>query len=283
MLDAGDQDTGGLSCSVQFALSGGFLEELVGLVPSGFGVGEGGGERGPGRVGEDALGVLGDGCSYVAGENAAGLLPGWSGCEFGERRGEGAVGGCLEVLDGLAGGVGLVGVVLRFVPAPSDDGGPDEGRDQGGECAAVGACGGVNDVAGRAAQRVGGSVLGPDLGALGAGERLGGGLEFGAQVGGCLLGGGFDQFAEGGDVGLGVGVVGGAGVEGVEGLGGLMPGGAGVVAAGGGVFFGPAGFEAGLDLGQGEVGSDLASGVEDLLAVLVEVAGSAGGVAEEVA
>lgn len=94
----------------QFALGSGFLEELVGLVAVGFGVGEDGGERGPGRVGEDSLGVVGDCCSYVAGQNAAGFFPGRAGCEFGERRGEGAVGGCLEVLDGLAGGVGLVGV-----------------------------------------------------------------------------------------------------------------------------------------------------------------------------
>ncbi len=52
----------------QLALGSGFLEELVGLVAAGFGVGEDGGERGPGRVGEDSLGVVGDGCSYVAGQ-----------------------------------------------------------------------------------------------------------------------------------------------------------------------------------------------------------------------
>lgn len=237
VLDAGDEDAGGLAGGGQFTLGGGFLEELVGLVAVGFGVGEDSGERGPGRVSEDALGVVGDCCSYVVGQNATGFLLGRPGCEFGERRGEGAVGGCLEVLDGLAGGVGLVCVVLRFVPAPGDDGGPDEGRDQGGQGAAVGSGGGVHDVACRAAQGVGGSVFRPDLGPLGSGERLRGGLEFGAQVGGCLLGGDFEQFSEGGDVGLGVGVVGEVGVEGVEGVGGLVPGGAGVVAAGGGVFF----------------------------------------------
>ncbi|MBW8735579.1 MAG: hypothetical protein JF621_00040 [Streptomyces turgidiscabies] len=238
VLDAGDEDAGGLAGCGQLALGGGFLEELVGLVAAGFGVGEGGGERGPGRVGEDSLGVVGDGCSYVAGQSAAGFLPGWAGREFGECRGEGVVGGCLEVLDGLAGGVGLVGVVLRFVPAPCDDGGPDEGCDQGCERAAIGACGGVDDVACRAAQGVGGTVFRPDLGTLGSAERLRGGLEFGARVGGCLLGGGFQQFTEGGDVGLGMCVVGEVGVEDVERVGGPLPGGAGVVAAGGGVFFG---------------------------------------------
>lgn len=76
MLDAGDQDAGGLAGGGQLALGSGFLEELVGLVAAGFGVGEDGGERGPGRVGEDALGVVGDGCSYVAGQDAVGFLLG---------------------------------------------------------------------------------------------------------------------------------------------------------------------------------------------------------------
>lgn len=135
----------------------------------------------------------------------------------------------------------------------------------------------------RAAQGVGSSVFGADLGALGSGERLRCGVEFGAQVAGGLLGGGFEQFAECCDVGLGVGVVGQVGVETVEGIDGLMPRGARVVAAGGGVFFGMAGFEAGLDFGQGEVGGDLASGVVNLLAGLVDVAWAADCVAEEVA
>ncbi|MBX7550401.1 hypothetical protein K1Y78_20670 [Streptomyces sp. tea 10] len=273
VLDTGDQDAGGLAGGGQLALSSGLLEELVGLVDAGFGVGEGGGEREPGRGGEDPLGVVGDGCPYVVRENATGFLPGRPACEFGKRRGEGTVRDCLEVLDGLAGGVGLVGVVLRLVPAPSDDGGPDDGGEQGRERAAVGPGGGVDDIARRTAQRVSGAVFGPDLGALGSGERLGGGLEFGAQVGGCLVGGGFEQLAEGRDVGLGVRVVGEIGVEGVERVGGLVPGGAGAAAAGGGVLFWLAGFEADLDLGQREVGGDLASGAEDLLAVLVEVAG----------
>lgn len=79
---------------------------------------------------------------------------------------------------------------------------------------------------------------------------------------------------------LGVGVVGEVGAEGVEGFGGLVPGGGGPVAARGGVFLGMAGFEAGLEFGEGEVEGDLPAGVEDLFAVLVEVAGAAGGVAE---
>lgn len=102
------------------------------------------------------------------------------------------------------------------------------------------------------------------------------------EVGWGFLGDYFHQLAEGGDVGLGVAVVGHAGVESVEGVGGLVPGGGGAVAAGGGVLLRDGGFEAGLELGEGEVGGDLSAGVEDLFAVLVEVAGAADGVAEEV-
>ncbi len=123
----GDEHAGGLAGGGQLALGGGFLEGLV-AVAVGAGAGR---ERGPGRVGEDALGVVGDGCSYVADQKAAGLLPGRPGREFGERQGEGQVGGCLEVLDGLSGGVGLVGVVLRIVPAPGDGWRPRRGLPPG--------------------------------------------------------------------------------------------------------------------------------------------------------
>ncbi len=84
-------------------------------------------------------------------------------------------------------------------------------------------------------------------------------------------------------MGLGMGVVGHPLVEGVEGVDGLMPGGGRLVTAGGGVFLRRGGLQAGLELGEGEVGGDLSAGVEDLFAVRVEVAGAAGGVAEEVA
>lgn len=86
MLDAGDEHAGGLAGSVQLALSSGLLEELMGLMAAGFGVGEDGGECWPGRIGEDPLGVVGDSCSHIADKNATRLLPWRSGCEFGERR-----------------------------------------------------------------------------------------------------------------------------------------------------------------------------------------------------
>lgn len=72
------------------------------------------------------------------------------------------------MVEGLAGGVGLVGVPIGLVPAAGDDSGPQEG----GEGAAVWACGGVDDVAGRVADGVGGAVFRPDLRALGPCERL---------------------------------------------------------------------------------------------------------------
>src|SRR6478735_232693 len=96
----------------------------------------------------------------------------------------------------LTGGFGLVGVVLRLVPAGGDDRGPDEGGEQGGEGAAVGAGGGVGDVAGRAAQGVGGLVLSADLGALGASECPCRRSQFGSGVVRCPLRGGLDEFAE---------------------------------------------------------------------------------------
>jgi hypothetical protein len=151
VLDAGDQDAGGLAGGGQLTLSSGFAEELVRLVAAGLGVGEDGGERRPSRVSEDPLGMVRDGCPYVSDQNATGFFPGRPGCEFGERRSEGTVSCRLEVLDGLAGGVGLVGVILCFMPAPGDDGGPDQGCNQGGQRAAVGTGGGVDDVACRAA------------------------------------------------------------------------------------------------------------------------------------
>lgn len=74
MLDAGDQDAGGLAGTREFALSGGFLEELVRLVTAGFSIGQGGGEGRPGGVGEDAVGVVGDGGPDVMGQGSAGLV-----------------------------------------------------------------------------------------------------------------------------------------------------------------------------------------------------------------
>lgn len=85
--------------------------------PCGFGIGEDGGEGGPARVGENPVSVFGNGRAYVVGQSATGLFVRSAGFEFGECGCEGVVGSCLKVLDGLPGGVGLVGVALRLVPA----------------------------------------------------------------------------------------------------------------------------------------------------------------------
>lgn len=118
---------------------------------AGLGVGEDGGEYWPGRVGEDPFGLVGDCCLYVAGQDKTLVLPGRPGCEFGQCRGESTVGGRLEVLDSVAGGVGLVSVALRLMPAPGDDGGPDQGCDRSGQRIAFGPAGQtvIAQVAGR--------------------------------------------------------------------------------------------------------------------------------------
>lgn len=79
----------------QFALSCGLLQEPVGWVAAGFGVGQKGGEGGPAGVGEDPVGLVRDGGAYVVGEGAAGFLPRLTLFEYDERGCEGLLGGCL--------------------------------------------------------------------------------------------------------------------------------------------------------------------------------------------
>ena len=55
------------------------------------------------------------------------MVVGAAECELVDDGAESLVGAGLEVLDGLAGGVGLLVVVLGFVPATGEDGGPDQG------------------------------------------------------------------------------------------------------------------------------------------------------------
>lgn len=76
VLEAGDQDAGWLAGCAQFALGCGLLQELVGSVAVGLRVGQEGGEGGPAGVGEDTVGLVGDGGAYVAGEGPADFLLG---------------------------------------------------------------------------------------------------------------------------------------------------------------------------------------------------------------
>ncbi len=170
VLDACDQDPCGLAGGGEFTLGGGFLEELVGLVAAGFGIGEDGGEGGPSGIGENAVGVVGDGGADVVDEGPASLLARLTGGEAVENGCESLIGCHLKVMKGLAGGFGLVSVALRVVPVGGEDRSPNEGGEQGGQDACVGPGGGVGDVAGGNAQGVAGLVLGADLGALSTGE-----------------------------------------------------------------------------------------------------------------
>ncbi|MFD4394924.1 hypothetical protein [Kitasatospora sp. NPDC058397] len=176
MLDAAEEDLGGLASRGEFAAGGCLGEELAGLVAAGFGVGEDGGEGGPGGVGEDPCGVAGDGGAEVVSEVVDRLLGGLAVGEGGEVFGGGLVVGALQVLDGELGGLGLLVVATGLVPAAGEDRRPDEGGDQDGEGVAAGSVAGVEDVAGGPTQVGGGSVVGAYPGVLGAGERAGGGL-----------------------------------------------------------------------------------------------------------
>ncbi len=119
--------------------------------------------------------MLGYGGAHIAGEGVADFFLGLAVGEGGELGCCGVVVGALQVLDGLAGGFGLLVVASALVPASGEDRCPDEGGEQDGEGAAVLAVGGVDDVAGGVAKAGCGAVIGADLGALGAGERPGGG------------------------------------------------------------------------------------------------------------
>ncbi|MBO0515994.1 hypothetical protein J0695_30095, partial [Streptomyces beijiangensis] len=117
-------------------------------MPARLGLGEDRGEGRPVGIGEDLLGVLGNGCPDVVSQGAACFLVRLAPLQLSEDRGKSVVSGGLEVLSGLSGGVSLVGVVLRLVPPSGKDDRPDHGCDEGGKGAAIGAGGGVDDVAG---------------------------------------------------------------------------------------------------------------------------------------
>ncbi len=76
---------------VEVAFGSGFRQELAGAAADGFGAGESCGQRNPGGVGQDAVGVVGDGRTKVLLE-AAGGCGTW--CAEGEVR-QGRCGGLL--------------------------------------------------------------------------------------------------------------------------------------------------------------------------------------------
>ncbi|MFD7732187.1 tyrosine-type recombinase/integrase [Kitasatospora phosalacinea] len=199
MLDAAEDDLGGQAGGGEFAAGGGLLEELSGLVTEGLGIGEGGGQGGPVRVGEDAGRVVGDGGADVSGEGAGDLRSGAAVGEGGQLVGGGLVVDGLKALDGLP---CSLGVAAGLVPAADEDHHPHQGRDHDGEGVAVGPVTRAEDVAGGSAQVGGALMVGADLGALGAGERPGGRPQFGPQLLRGGLGGGVDDVAQRGDLRL---------------------------------------------------------------------------------
>nr|AQM75223.1 mobilization protein [Streptomyces sp.] len=131
------------------------------LVAACFSTGESHREGWPTLVSEDSLGVVRDGSADITGQCAAVLLPQLSALQLGEGGSERVISRGLEMLEGSAGGVGLVSVAFRLVPAPGENRRPDHGREQGSEGAAIRASGSVDDVASCDAYGVGGPVFGP--------------------------------------------------------------------------------------------------------------------------
>ncbi|MFE9852219.1 hypothetical protein ACFYPN_25960 [Streptomyces sp. NPDC005576] len=95
MLDASEEDAGGLAGRGELVVGCCFRQKLVRLVAACFGVGEecGEGREGwPAGVGEDAVRLGGEGCQNVADECAASGLAWPAGGELGEYECEGLVG-----------------------------------------------------------------------------------------------------------------------------------------------------------------------------------------------
>ncbi|MFF1416090.1 hypothetical protein [Streptomyces sp. NPDC058280] len=138
-------------------------------VPSGFGLGEDGGEGGPGGGSEHALGVFGEGLSYSRCVPVGVLLARGPPGEVGERRlGRGGVGDA-EVHQRLLGGCGcgLLLVDSFLVPAPCLHGEVDRGDEQVDYHGSVGAGIAAEKLSGRRAQGGSPLVVGADRGAPG--------------------------------------------------------------------------------------------------------------------
>jgi hypothetical protein len=146
------------------------MEESGGAVACGFGVREGGGERGPGGVVENLIGIGGDGLAYALGM-AFGSWLGWATLgESGQGRDCGLVVDGLEIGECAAGGLDLLIVVAGGLPAlnchEGEDGRVEEHRDGRFVAARWLAGDGVDS----AAEGSGVVVVGLDAGAAGAFE-----------------------------------------------------------------------------------------------------------------
>ena len=92
----------------------GLAEDGGGIVAGGLGGGEGGDECGPGRLGEDLLGVQGQDLVQGAGVPADQADGGLVRAELSEGGGSDPVVGGLQVDEGLAGGGDLLVVVAQW-------------------------------------------------------------------------------------------------------------------------------------------------------------------------
>lgn len=200
--DAPVEDLGEVLGAVEFPLGAHLGQEASGVVASGFGVGEGCGQGGPSGVGEDPVGVVGEGRAEVPLE-AAGGLGSW--CVAGQLCQDGCGGllvAGLEVAEGFVGCCGLLLVAALLVPLRGGSGQVHGGEEQGdGESARF--VGGVGEFLGGLAQSVGCFVVGAGGGATGAVERRGGCTQLCAVRAGCGAGDVVEGVAESGELALG--------------------------------------------------------------------------------
>ena len=116
---------------VEFPLGAHFGQEASGVVAGGLGVGEGCGQGGPSGIGEDPVGVVGEGRAEVLLE-AAGGVGSWGAA--GQVRQDGCGGllvARLEVAEGFLGRCGLLFVAALLVPLGGGAGQVHGGEEQG--------------------------------------------------------------------------------------------------------------------------------------------------------
>ncbi|PNE38981.1 hypothetical protein AOB60_34230 [Streptomyces noursei] len=120
--------------AVEFSPGGDVYQEVPGVVAGGFSAGEGGGQGGPGGVGEDAVGVVGDGLSHGVLEAFGGLGAWGMSAEVRQDGLGGLAVALLQVAEGFLGRCCLLLVATLFVPLGSGasqvQGGEDHGDGQ---------------------------------------------------------------------------------------------------------------------------------------------------------
>ncbi len=167
--DAPVEDLRGALGAVELSLGAHLDQETSGIVAGGFGLGEGGGQGAPSGVGEDSVGVVGEGRANV-------LFEAVGGCGSWRAAGQVSQDGCggllvarLEVAQSFLDHGGLLFVASLLVPLGGGAGQVHGGEEQGDREPAR-LAGGVGEFLGGLAQGGGGLVVGKDGGAAGAVE-----------------------------------------------------------------------------------------------------------------